>query len=393
MIERQLAPHARAMLASYPVVTLTGPRQSGKTTLARAMCPDKPYVTLEAPDARRFAIEDPRGFLRQFSDGAILDEIQRAPELPSYIQGMVDVDSRPGRFVLTGSQQFEVMSAVTQSLAGRTALLRLLPFSFTELGARSPVDYSDWIYRGFYPRIHDRKLDPTQALGDYFATYVQRDLRMLAEVSDLSAFEKFVRLCAGRVGGLLNLSNLAADCGVTHPTARRWLTLLEASYIVYLLRPYSWNTTKRLVRSPKLYFYDVGLAAYLLGVQTPRHVAQHPLRGNLFENLVVMEALKSRLHRGLSDTLHFYRDSEGAEVDLLMEFGHGVFPIEIKSGETINSDYFRGLRRFARLFTETPNGGGLIYGGGERQVQSGVTIVPALDTAELLRGPESFEKR
>jgi uncharacterized protein len=393
MIERQLATHVRAMLASYPVVTLTGPRQSGKTTLARAVCPDKPYVSLEAPDVRQFAIEDPRGFLRQFPDGAVLDEIQRAPALPSYLQGLVDADSRSGRFVLTGSQQFEVMSVVTQSLTGRTALLRLLPFSFTELGVRSPVDYAQsdyaqWMYRGFYPHIHDRGLDPTQALGDYFATYVQRDLRMLAEVSDLSAFERFVRLCAGRVGGLLNLSNLAADCGITHPTARRWLTLLEASYIVYLLRPYSWHTTKRLVKSPKLYFYDVGLASYLLGVQTPQHVAQHPLRGGLFENLVVMEALKSRLHRGLSDTLHFYRDSEGAEVDLLTEYGHGVFPIEIKSGETIGSDMFNGLRRFARLFATTPNGGGLVYGGAERQVRNGVTIVSAVDTAELLRGPE-----
>ena len=389
MIRRELEGHFREALTAYPIVTLTGPRQSGKTTLARAVCGGKPYVTLEAPDVRQFAIEDPRGFLRQYPSGAIFDEIQRAPELPSYLQGIVDEDPRPGRFVLTGSHQFELMSTITQSLAGRTALLRLLPFSFTELGATAPADYSRWMFQGFYPRIHDRALNPTQALGDYFATYVQRDLRALAEVSNLAVFEKFVRLCAGRVGGILNLSNLASDAGISHPTARKWLTLLEASYIVYTLKPYFWNTSKRLVKSPKLYFYDVGLAAYLLGIQAPSHLSVHPLRGALFENLVVMEILKSRLHRGLGDPLFFYRDSDGVEVDLLLELGHGVFPIEIKAGETIGSDYFRGLRHFAKLVPNPPNGGGLVYAGESRQVRSGVTIVPAIDAAALIRGPES----
>jgi len=360
------------------MVTVTGPRQSGKTTLCRAAFEGKPYVNLEQPDVRAFAQDDPRGFLRAYADGAILDEIQRAPELPSYLQAIVDEQPEPGRYILTGSEQFEVLNRVSQSLAGRTGVLRLLPFSVEEMTGRFPIrPVERLILSGFYPRIHDRDLDPTRALGDYFATYVQRDLRALVNIGDLSAFEKFVRLAAGRCGQILNLSAVGAEAGVSHTTARKWLSLLEASYIAFQLPPYFWNTSKRLVKSPKLYFYDVGLAAYLLGIQNESHVRSHPLRGALFETLVVGEALKWFWHRARRAGLHFYRDSEGNEVDLLLELGDGVYPIEIKAGETVNPDFFKGLRAFARLYDPPPpNGGALIYAGDAAQARHGTAVLP-----------------
>lgn len=387
MIPRTAAASLKSLAADYPVLTVTGPRQSGKTTLCRACFPDKPYVNLEQPDVRAFAREDPRAFLRTYEAGAILDEFQRAPELPSYLQAMVDENPEPGRFILTGSEQLEVLNRVSQSLAGRTGLLRLLPFSIEEMtGHFGPIEPARLVHTGFYPRIHDRGLDPAQALGDYFATYVQRDVRALHNIGDLAAFEKFVRLAAGRCGQILNLSSLGADAGVSHTTARKWLSLLEASYIAFQLPPYFWNTSKRLIRSPKLYFYDVGLAAYLLGIQTDAHVSTHPLRGALFENLVVAEALKWFWHRGRRAGLHFYRDSEGIEIDLLIELGNGVFPVEIKSGETIGSDFFKGLRSFARQCRRLPpNGGALVYGGHSAQNRDTVTVVPIGGIAGLLR--------
>ena len=386
MILRTASPHLRALAALYPAVAITGPRQSGKTTLARMMFPDMPYVNLEAPDTRRLAQADPRGFLAQFQDGVVLDEFQRAPELVSYIQVLTDEDPRAGRFILTGSQQFEVMSRVSQSLAGRIGLIRLLPFSFEELrgGGFAAGAAAHWMFSGFYPRIHDRGLPPAQALSDYFATYVQRDVRELLNVADLSLFETFMRLCAGRTGQLLNLSNLAQDLGIAQVTARKWLTVLQASYVVHLTQPYHWRTTKRLMKSPKLYFYDTGLATWLIGVQSPQQLATHPLRGGLFENMVMMDALKFRWHRGLRDNLYFYRDSEGSEIDLVLEFGHGVFPIEIKAGATINSDYFKGIKHFAKLVDNAPNGGGLVYGGNERWRHNGTQIVPFDDLDALL---------
>ena len=386
MLFRTVNPHLRRLAELYPVVVITGPRQSGKTTLARSAFPEMPYVNLEAPDVRRLAQADPRGFLARFPSGVLLDEFQRAPELVSYIQVLADEDPRAGRFVLTGSQQFEVMSKVSQSLAGRAGLIRLLPFSFEELrlGGFPAGDASQWMFSGFYPRIHDRNLPPAQALGDYFATYVQRDVRELLNIADLALFETFVRLCAGRTGQLLNLSNLAQDLGISHVTARKWLTVLEASYVVHLVQPYHWRTTKRLMKSPKLYFYDTGLAAWLIGIQSPQQLATHPLRGGLFENMVMMDALKFRWHRGLRDNMYFYRDSEGAEIDLLLEFGHGVFPIEIKAGATINSDYFKGLRHFSKVVSAPPNGGGLVYAGDQRWLHKGTQIVPFDDVDALL---------
>lgn len=374
MIQRDIQPLLGRLATQYPVITLTGPRQSGKTTLVRSVFKDRPYVTLEDPDTRRFATEDPRGFLSAHAAGAILDEIQRAPELTSYLQGMVDADATPGRFILAGSHQFELMRGVTQSLAGRTAILRLLPFTSAEVMRLTPAASSrtlpEWLLTGFYPRIHDKRLDPSQAMGDYFATYVERDLRELAAVHDLRRFERFVRLCAGRVGQLLNLSSLGNDAGVSQPTAQAWMDLLQTSYIVQLLPPWFTNTSKRLIKSPKLYFCDVGLACWLLGLRTPQQVARDPLWGSLFENFIIMEAHKDRYNRGDLSPLHFYRDSTGNEVDLLIPSGGQVHAMEIKAGATVNPDYFKGLSQFAKAHPGQLASGSVMYGGESGQQRS-----------------------
>ncbi len=384
MIPRTITPVLKQLADQYPVVTLTGPRQSGKTTLCRSAFPDKLYVNLESPDTREFAHSDPRGFLSSCPDGAILDEIQRVPQLLSYLQPIIDERSVPGQFILTGSQQFEVMTTISQSLAGRTALLKLLPFSIEELkGASIQPSIDSLLLHGFYPRIYDSGLNPTQALGDYLETYVERDIRQLINIKDLALFEKFVRLCAGRTGQLLNLQSLGNDVGVSHTTARSWLTLLEASYVVFLLHPWHTNISKRQVKAPKLYFYDVGLAAYLLGTESELHVNRHPLRGNLFENLVVIEALKYFYNRGRRNKLHFWRDAKGNEVDLVIEAGPDVVPIEIKSGATINEDYFKGLRSFAAKLAVPPRTSALVYGGTERQQRSDVNVWRVGDVAEM----------
>lgn len=389
MIDRAIEPVLKELAGRYPVVTITGPRQSGKTTLCRKVFPGKPYVNLERPDTRNFAAADPRGFLARHPEGAILDEIQRAPHLLSFIQPLVDDDPHSGRFIVTGSQQFEVTSTISQSLAGRTALLKLLPFSIPELRGHLPRPTVDrLILTGFYPRIHDKGLDPTQALGDYFETYVERDIRQLLAVRDLSTFEKFVRLCAGRVAQILNLSGLANDAGISHTTARGWMSLLEASYIVFLLPPWFGNVSKRLIKSPKIYFHDVGLASYLLGLENEGQVARDPLRGNLFENLAVGEALKHRFNRGKRSNLSFYRDRRGNEVDLLVGLGPDLFPVEIKAGATIVDDYFRGLRNIEALLPRVPFGSGLIYGGDEAQTRPGMRIHPVQETDKLLDAVE-----
>lgn len=378
LIDRTIEPVLITLAGQYPVVTITGPRQSGKTTLCRKVFPDKPYANLEAPDVRQFALDDPRGFLAQYPDGAVLDEIQRAPDLASYIQPLVDENQREGQFILTGSQQFEVTSTINQSLAGRTALVRLLPFSIAEIQSTfSLPDNDHLLYRGFYPRIWDKDLDPTQALGDYFQTYIERDLRQLVTIKDLNLFHRFIQLCAGRIGQLLNLSSLANDAGISHTTVGHWLSLLEASYIIFRLPPYFRNISKRLVKSPKLYFFDVGLATFLLGIQNPQQLSRDPLRGHLFENMVVAEALKYRYHQGHQSNLFFYRDSKGNEVDLLVANGSDLFPIEIKAGMTVNRDYFKGLRHFAKVFPDhVPGGSGLVYGGAEAQKRTAVAVVP-----------------
>ncbi len=376
MIHREVAQRLTALFRQYPFVTVTGPRQSGKTTLCRSAFPDLSYVNLEQPDQRDFAETDPRGFLSQLGTGAIIDEVQHVPHLLSYLQVMADEQGGNGLFVLTGSEQFRLSDAVSQSLAGRTALLRLLPFTLAERRSAGGDDaINDVIYSGFYPRIFDRGLEPRQALGDYLETYVERDVRRLGAIRNFSAFRLFLRLCAGRVGQLLNLNSLGSDAGVSHTTAREWLTVLEAGYIVFQLPPFHANIRKRLVKSPKLYFHDVGLASYLLGIESPRQAATHPLRGPLFENLVVAEALKHRFNRGLQPNLSFFRDSKGLECDLLYETGRGISAIEIKAGATVASDYFASINRVAELVPAVASKT-VIYGGADRQSRSDCQVLP-----------------
>ncbi len=349
MIDRTLRTHLLELASRHPVVTLTGPRQSGKTTLSRMTFPDRAYVSLENPAERAFAVEDPLGFLARFTDGAVLDEVQRTPDLLSYLQGMVDDDPRPGRFVLTGSQNLTLMSSVSQSLAGRTALLELLPLDLEELRRfpGAPVDLETVLWTGGYPRIHHRRLPADEWLADYVATYVERDVRQHLRIGDLLQFRTFLQLCAGRVGQLLNLSALASECGVSQPTARSWLSVLEASYLVFRLPPFHANFGKRLVKTPKLYFHDSGLAANLLGIERPEQLLTHPLRGALFEGFVIAEVLKRHRHRGRRPRMFFYQERGRLEVDLVLDRGGELSAVEVKAGKTPSSGYFSGLVQFA----------------------------------------------
>jgi len=339
---------------------------------------DRPYVSLEEPDLRHLAMDDPRGFLARFPDGAVLDEVQRAPELLSYLQTRVDVDRRMGLFLLTGSQQFGLLSGVTQSLAGRTAFVELLPFSIPELeqaGVR-PASLDEMLFTGGYPPLYDRGLRPRDWLSAYVMAYVERDVRQLLKVQDLEIFQRFVRLCAGRSGQILHLTSLATDCGVTHHTAKAWISVLEASYIVFQLRPHPVNFSKRLIKAPKLYFYDTGLLCWLLGIQEPGQLATHPLRGNLFETLVVSELIKAYFNQGERAPLYFWRDSNGNEVDVIADAGGRLRPIEIKSGQTLNRDFFIGLERWLALAGSQAQSPVLVYGGAEDRVHRAVRVLP-----------------
>ncbi len=376
MVKRDIEQTIIKLLAGFPIVTITGPRQSGKTTLAQIVFHDKPYISLEDPDARRMAFDDPRAFLNEFPDGGVLDEVQRAPELISYLQTRVDSDGRMGLFLLTGSQQFGLMSGITQSLAGRTAFIELLPFSINELNSAGLVskNLDEMLFKGSYPPIYDRRLSPSQWLSAYVTAYVERDVRQLIKIQDLNSFERFVRLCAGRSGQILNLSSLANECGITHNTAKAWISVLEASYILFLLRPHHANFNKRLIKSPKLYFYDAGLVCWLLGIREPGQLATHPLRGSIFETLIISELVKTSLNAGERPIFHFWRDSNGNEVDVIAYVGTKLIPIEIKSGQTINRDFFTGLERWMDLAGNLAINPVLIYGGHEKLTRRGVNI-------------------
>lgn len=388
MIARDVEEAFRGLLRGFPVVTLTGPRQSGKTTLARAIFAGRPYISLEDPDVRRMALEDPRAFLAGLPDGAVLDEAQRTPELLSYLQARVDADGRMGLFLLTGSQQFGLMSGITQSLAGRSAFIELLPFSLNELGRAGirPPSLDEMLLAGGYPPLYDRSLLPKAWFPAYVTAYVERDVRQILKVQDLEVFQRFVRLCAGRSGQILNLASLATDCGITHNTAKAWISVLEASYVLFLLRPHHENFSKRLIKSPKLYFYDTGLLCWLLGIQNAGQLASHPLRGSIFETFVVSELVKSRLNRGERAAFSFWRDSNGNEIDVVADVGTGMMPIEIKAGQTINRDFFAGLERWTALAGERAVSPALIYGGEENHERRGTRIIGWRKVAETLGG-------
>jgi predicted AAA+ superfamily ATPase len=381
VIHRLLAPRLRALARKFPVVTVTGPRQSGKTTLCRSVFPRMPYASLEAPDVQAFAHSDPRGFLAGYPKGAILDEVQRVPELLSYVQADLDVRPAGKRFVLTGSANFALLQSIGQSLAGRTALLNLLPLSLKEVRRfpASPTELFDVLWRGSYPALFDRGLDPGEWYASYVGSYVERDVRMVLAIGDLVAFQTFVRLCAGRVGQLVNLSALGADAGVTHATARAWLSVLEAGYLLWRLPPLHSNLGKRLVKAPKLHFLDTGLVCYLLGIRSPAQLREHPLRGAIFETWVASEILKARVHRALPPSLTFFRDRAGAEVDLVLELGRSLFGIETKSGQTVAEDYFAGLKSMKAALGPSPARkfrSVVVYGGDQAQRRAQGAVVP-----------------
>lgn len=376
MIKRQAEAVLLDLAKGYPILAITGPRQAGKTTLAQSTFPDKRYVSLEDLDEREFADQDPRGFFTRFPDGAILDEAQRCPNLFSYLQTRVDAEKRMGMFVLTGSLQFGLMSNITQTLAGRVGLVQLLPFSLQELqAANTPIlSLDDLLWRGMYPPIYDRNLAPEKWFANYVMTYIERDVRQVVEVQNLSLFQRFIKMCAARVGQLVNMSSLATDCGVSHNTIRSWLSVLEAGYVVFLLQPHHQNFGKRLVKTPKLYFYDTGLAAFLLGIRDAEHLSIHSARGSLFENLVVSELLKQRFNQGLASNLYFWRNNTGDEVDVVIEQGEKLMPMEIKSGQTFNSDFLTGINKWMKIAGNSALTPQLVYGGSENMTRNGVEV-------------------
>lgn len=384
MLPRTLTDTLLRLARSFPIVAVTGPRQSGKTTLVRSVFADKPYVSLENPAELAFAEEDPRGFLARFRGGAVFDEAQRWPALFSWLQGMVDEDRQPGRFVLTGSQQFGLLAGITQSLAGRVAITQLLPLSLAELAhsTRFEPQLDRVLLTGGYPVLHAQDVAAQDWFPSYVATYVERDVRQVMNVQDLSTFQRFLRLCAARTGQLLNLAALAGEAGISQGSARAWLSVLESSYLVHRLPPYHRNFGKRLVKAPKLYFLDVGLACWLLGLTSAEMLALHPLRGALFETWVVGEFVKARFNAGQPANLYFWRDNNGLESDLLFEAGNSLQPVEIKSGQTVTPDYIRAGQKAGRIAGEEALMPWLIHGGADEYERSEVRVMPWLSLAK-----------
>ncbi|MFV0268403.1 MAG: ATP-binding protein [Draconibacterium sp.] len=364
MIYRDLTKVLEEVDGKFPVITLTGPRQSGKTTLVKEFFRDLPYVSLEDIDIRNNALRDPRGFLSNFPNGAVLDEVQRTPELFSYIQGLVD-EKRNIRFVLTGSQNFQLLQSISQSLAGRTVLLKLLPFSLGELsnaGIRFN-QYEEVLFKGMYPGIYDKEISSRLFYPSYTGTYIEKDVRQIKNIGDLNSFSRFIQLCAGRTGQILNMNSLAIDAGISVNTAKSWLSVLEASYIIYFLQPYHKNFNKRIIKSPKLYFYDTGLVCSLLGIENEMQVKNYYGKGALFENLIVNEFLKDKLHNGFSPRLYFWQNKTKQEVDLVVEEAGNVTAYEIKSAMTMNDEHFSNLKYWQKLSGAEPEKLNVIFGG------------------------------
>ena len=377
MIERTMARTAIELWKRYPVVTITGPRQSGKTTLAQDVFSNAEYVNLEIPDVREEAIRDARGFMERHKAPAVFDEIQNAPQIVSYVQAETDRAGRNSMYVLTGSHQPSLQAAVSQSLAGRTGILELLPLSIEELsgaGVKKPRDR--WMFEGFMPRLYNKGPEPERLYADYFRTYVERDVRQLANLRNMRQFETFIRLLAGRVAQLLNIDSIAGDAGVSATTVKEWLSLLEASYVVRLLRPYYRNFGKRFIKAPKIYFTETGLVCNLLGIKSPSQIAVHPLVGSIFENMVVMEAFKRRLNRGQMDDLYFMRTSHGVEVDLAWEENGKLDLCEIKAGATFHDDMANNIRAIKRLLPDDAGRGFVVYSGRETSTADGMQAMP-----------------
>ena len=385
MVERIAEAELRRLAGEFKVVVVNGPRQAGKTTLVKTTFPQKPYVLLEDPDTRAFATEDPRRFLGQYPQGAVLDEIQRAPALVSYLQGVVDSRDAPGQFILTGSCNFLLMESIGQSLAGRAGHLELLPFSLAEVVSATgmPQGADALMFKGGYPPLYDHDIRVDRWHNAYIATYLERDVRQLINLKDLLAFQKFMALCAANTGQLLNMQRLGVDCGTHHSTVKAWLAILHASYVLFLLPPHHANFRKRMVKSPKLYFHDTGLAARLLGIQSVEQLGHHPLRGALFENLVVSELLKARFNRGLQSNLYFWRNNTGIEVDVIVDHGEKLLPVEIKSGETVCQDWFKNLSAWESYAGDAAEPPLLVYGGGRREPRQTAEVVPWAELPSL----------
>ncbi|MFA4982210.1 MAG: ATP-binding protein [Candidatus Omnitrophota bacterium] len=377
MITRTISKKLHDLALKFPVVSVTGPRQSGKTTLVKNVFPKLAYVSLEDLDTREFAEIDPRGFLSTYDKGVIIDEVQRVPKLFSYIQTQVDKKKSAGQFILTGSQNILLHEHVSQTLAGRAAILKLLPFSIEELEKTSYriKDIDDYLFKGFYPRIYDKKIPPSDWYANYIQTYVERDVRLIKNIGDLNVFQKFLKLCAGRIGQILNLSSLGNECGITHNTAKAWISILESCYIIFLLAPYYKNFNKRLVKMPKLYFYDPGLACSLLGLRARGQVATHYLRGSLFESALISELIKERYNRGEESGCYFWRDKTGNEVDCVLDVSGTLLSIEIKSGKTVTGDFFDGLKYWAKVAGENGKKAYLVYGGSENQKRDFANVI------------------
>ncbi|MBU2578533.1 ATP-binding protein [Patescibacteria group bacterium] len=375
-IHRLLEKKFKQLSKTYPVVALTGPRQSGKTTLVKKIFPDKKYLSLENLDTRAFAQKDPKGFLKTYNKGVIIDEAQNAPELFSYIQEIVDVNKKSGEFILTGSQNFLLMEKINQSLAGRVAIVTLLPMSADELSEKlKRANLNRLMLDGLYPVIYEKKIDAAEWYQNYIKTYIERDVRMMKNISDLNLFQKFIKLCAGRVGQILNLSSMANDCGVSHNTIKGWISIIEASYIIFLLYPYYENFSKRLIKMPKIYFYDTGLAASLLNINSEDQLDISPFKGGLFESFIISEIIKNEYNKGLSLNIYFWRDKSGHEIDCLYENKRKKYAIEIKSGKTINNDFFDSLNYLQKISKNIFTNLVLVYGGIEKQNRSNATVL------------------
>ncbi|MFA6924552.1 MAG: ATP-binding protein [Bacteroidales bacterium] len=387
MISRTIIKKIKELVKLYPVLTLTGPRQSGKTTLLKKMFPEYAYYSLEDPDTRMYAATDPRKFLSSGKKGMIIDEAQQMPELFSYIQGIVDDKGKEGMFILSGSHNFLLLEKITQSLAGRVAVLKLMPFSLRELAFKKyPMqDYETYLFKGFYPRMYDKKISPADFYPYYLQTYIERDVRLIRNITDQSAFIRFIKLLAGRAGQLLNITSLSNDCGISQITCKEWLSILEASYIIYLLMPHHKNYNKRLVKMPKIYFHDTGLLCYLLGIKSTNQLSTHYAIGSLFENFIMNEFMKYSYHHGAEPAYYFWRDKMQKEIDLLIENGHVLIPVEIKSGKTFNYEYFKQVNYWNKLSGNNSENSYMVYGGNKNLSTSSGHVISWKNMEQLMK--------